>query len=55
LTPEAIDEEALDNLTHELHAAYPTNDEGNVGDQLVTFLRNQPAGLLPRIDSSATT
>ncbi|MDJ0364802.1 DUF4375 domain-containing protein [Hymenobacter sp. H14-R3] len=37
---------ALGGLNDELHAAYPTNEDGNVGDQLTAYLRQYPGGLL---------
>jgi hypothetical protein len=50
LDTESTNDETLNKLDHELHASYPTNDEGNVADQLVSFLRNQLAGILPGVD-----
>lgn len=49
LGPESADEEALTKLNHELHAIYPTSAEGNVGDQLSSYLRRQPAETLPGV------
>lgn len=50
LGAENTDDEVLEKLNHELHAVYPTSDEGNVGDQLIAYLRGQLAGPLLGID-----
>lgn len=39
----ATNDEALDALDNELSAAYPTNEDGNVADQLIAYLRKQSA------------